>query len=276
MTTDLWRSFSTERELRATLGVGSRRRFARLDAILHALEREGRLALPALAAELGVSAATLRRDLRLLEDAGLLARTHGGAGPGAHSTELPLAIRDARQREAKRRIAAAVADLVPRGRCAIALSGGSTTAAVARELSARRDVTIVTNSLTVAEMPQSFSGMRVIVTGGLLRAQSMELVGVIAERALGSAHTELAVLGADGVDAVAGFTTHDETEARTNHAMVAKARRRVVAADGSKVGNIALAQLASVNEIDLLVTDTSADPTRIDGLRAAGLEVLVV
>lgn len=274
--TELWRSFATERELRTTLGVGSRKRAERLDAVLRALEQQGRFTLADIADRLAVSPATLRRDMALLEDAGLLVRTHGGAVLGPSRTELPVAMRDARQREAKRRIAAAVAGLIPAGRCAVSLSGGSTTAAVARELSARHDLTIVTNSLTVAELPQSIPHMRVIVTGGILRPQSMELVGIIAERAFASSHTEVAILGADGADAVAGFTTHDETEARTNHAMVATARRRIVAADGSKIGKVALAQMATAAEVDLLVTDETADPERVDEIRAAGVEVRVV
>lgn len=263
-------------ELRTALGVGSRKRAERLDALLRTLERDGRISLAAAAADFDASPATLRRDLTLLEEAGLLVRTHGGATLGPASVELPLAVRDARERDAKRRIAQAVAAMVPAGRCAISLSGGTTAAAVARELSGRHDLTIVTNSLTVAELPQTVPHMRVVVTGGVLRPASMELVGIIAERAFGSAHTELAVLGADGVDAVAGFTTHDEVEARTNHAMIEMAARRVVVADGSKIGRIALAQMASPAEIDLLVTDDSADPEQVAALRAGGVEVVVV
>jgi DeoR family transcriptional regulator of aga operon len=275
MKTDLWRSFASEKELRAHLGVGSRKRFERLDAILRRLESDDTASLAQLAQALDVSSATLRRDLGLLERLGVLVRTHGGARAASDGGEVPVAMRDARRREAKQRIAAVVAGMVPTHRCAISLGGGSTTAAVARELSGRRDLTIITNSLTVAELPQTSSRMRVIVTGGTLRTASMELVGIIAERAFSSAHTEVAILGADGAAPSSGFTTHDETEARTNHAMIATARLKIVAADGSKIGRTALAQMASSEDIDFLVTDDTADHGELAEFEKLGVRVVV-
>ena len=83
------------------------------------------------------------------------------------------------------------------------------------------------------------------------------------------------MLGADGISAASGVTTHDETEARTNQAMVAKAQRTVVVADGSKVGRIALAQMATIGQVAMLITDSSADGAELDRLRRAGVEVVL-
>ncbi len=84
------------------------------------------------------------------------------------------------------------------------------------------------------------------------------------------------MLGVDGVSAAAGLTTHDETEARTNHAMLAKAQRTIVVADGSKVGKAALAKIADVDQVETFITDRSADAAELDAIRAHGVEVVVV
>ena len=86
----------------------------------------------------------------------------------------------------------------------------------------------------------------------------------------------VAIVGTDGITAAGGVTTHDETEARTNNAMVTHAQRVIVVADGSKIGKLALAQVATIDQVDLLVTDSSADPAALDAIRAAGVEVQVV
>ncbi len=113
------------------------------------------------------------------------------------------------------------------------------------------------------------------MTGGFLRPQSLELVGALAENTFNSVNVGTAILGADGISAASGVTTHDETEARTNQAMVAKAQQTVVVADGSKVGRIALAQMATIGQLAMLITDSSADPHELDRLRAAGVEVVL-
>jgi DeoR family transcriptional regulator of aga operon len=190
-------------------------------------------------------------------------------------TELPVALRDTQFLEAKRMIAREMARLIPPERHAVALSGGSTTAQVVRALSNHRDLTIITNSLTIATLVTSYPRLKVIMTGGSLRPQSLELVGVLAEGTFSAVNVGTAILGADGVSASAGVTTHDETEARTNHAMVSKAQRTIVVADGSKIGRAALAKMAEISDITTLITDDSADPDELQRLRDAGVEVVL-
>lgn len=113
------------------------------------------------------------------------------------------------------------------------------------------------------------------MTGGILRPQSLELVGVLAEGTFSAINVGTAILGADGFSAEAGVTTHDETEARTNHAMVAKAQHTVVVADGSKIGKVALAQMTATENIGTLITDDSADPDELDRIRSAGVTVII-
>lgn len=241
--------------------------------LLDAVERE-EMTVEALARASGASTATIRRDLAHLARRGMIVRTRGGAR--AATAERPEGLRDVRYPDAKRRIAAAVARMLPAGTLTVAVGGGTTTAEVARELAARSDLTMITNSLTIAHVAAREPGCRVLMTGGRLRLPSLELVGPLAERSFASVSVAFAMLGADGVSADGGVATHDEAEARTNHAMIAGARRTVVVADGSKIGRTAPVRIATAGEIDLLVTDRSADPAEVRRLRSAGASVVIV
>lgn len=253
----------------------SRKRSRRFVQILDLVAERGEVSLAELAENLGISPATARRDLADLADQHLVQRTHGGVVALDQGSELPVELRDTKFQEAKQAIARAVARRIPHERHAVALSGGTTTARVAVELTRHPLLTIVTNSLTIAELAHTHPALRVVVTGGLLRPQSLELVGTLAERTFGALNVGTAILGADGIAASAGVTTYDEIEARTNRAMVSSAERTIVVADGSKVGRLTLAQMVSLEEVDTLVTDASADPEELERIRAAGVEVVV-
>ncbi|MBX3195503.1 MAG: DeoR/GlpR family DNA-binding transcription regulator [Schumannella sp.] len=256
--------------------AASGKRSRRMAAILDLLAERGSITLPELAQTLGISPATARRDLADMNDQRLLVRTHGGARMLESRNELPVALRDTRFQEAKRAIGAAVAEAIPRQRYAVALCGGTTTASVARALAGHDELTIVTNSLTIAQLVTVHPQLKVVMTGGILRPESLELVGVLAENTFNAINLGTAIVGTDGMTAAGGVTTHDETEARTNNAMVTHAQRVIVVADGSKIGRLALAQVATTQQVDLLVTDTSADPEALEEIRAAGVEVRVV
>lgn len=259
-----------------TTPASSGKRSRRMIAILDLLQERGAVSLADLAETLDISPATARRDLADLADQRLLVRTHGGARLVDSRSELPVSLRDTRFQDAKRAIAAAVADIIPRQRYAVALSGGTTAANVARALAGHDELTIVTNSLTIAQLVTSYPQLKVIMTGGILRPESLELVGVLAENTFNAINLGTAVLGTDGISASGGVTTHDETEARTNNAMVTHAQRRIVVADGSKIGRLALAQVATIDQVDLLVTDDSADAEALQEIRDAGVEVVLV
>lgn len=190
--------------------------------------------------------------------------------------ELPVALRDTQFLDAKRMIATQTAFLIPPERNAVALSGGSTTAQVARALSNHRDLTVITNSLTIATLVTSYPQLKVSMTGGSLRHQSLELVGILAENTFRAINVGTAILGTAGITAEGGVTTHDETEARTNNAMLMHAQRTIVVADGSKIGRLAMAQVAEIDQVDTLVTDDTADPVVLAQIERAGVTVHVV
>src|SRR5690554_2535152 len=158
--------------------AASTKRSRRMLAILDLISERGTVTLDELSSELNISAATARRDLTELEHQRLLMRVHGGATAISTGTELPVLLRDTQFQHAKRAIAMKTASLIPPERHAAALSGGSTTAQVVRALSGHRDLTIITNSLTIATLVTTFPQLKVIMTGGSLRPQSLELVGI--------------------------------------------------------------------------------------------------
>jgi DeoR family transcriptional regulator of aga operon len=254
----------------------SGKRARRMIAMLEFVAGRGSVSLADLTSALDISTATARRDLAELETQHLLVRTHGGATIVERRAELPVTMRDTQFQAAKRAIAREAASRIPFDRHAVALSGGSTTALVGRALSNHRELTIVTNSLTIAQLVTTYPQLKVIMTGGILRPQSLELVGVLAEHTFNATNVGTAILGTDGISAAGGVTTHDETEARTNHSMVAHAQRTIVVADGSKIGALAFAQVADLADVHMLITDASADPGELAAIAAAGVEVIVV
>ena len=118
--------------------------------------------------------------------------------------------------------------------------------------------------------------LKLVVTGGVARTESYELVGPLAESALASLNLDLVVIGVDGIDVHAGFTTHHEVEAHTNRALIERARQVIVAADSSKIGQVAFARICDLDEVHEVITDAAADPAQIEAIRAAGIEVTLV
>jgi len=247
----------------------------RLAAILVRLREEGRVHVTDLAAEFGVSQATLRRDLGILEDQGLCVRRYGGAMPTDHSTELPVAFRDRRSQKEKAAVARIAALLLPPGPQTVGFTGGSTTSEIARELSGRHDLVVVTNALNIAAEMAAKPRVRVVVSGGVARSQSTELVGPWAESALAQATIGTAYIGVDAIDLTEGLTTHDEIEARTNAVLLDRAERVIVVADSSKFGRVLPGLIAPVSAIDALVTDRGAPEEMLEALRDLGIDVVV-
>lgn len=248
----------------------------RLGVILERLGAQGTVGVSAIAAELGVSEASVRRDLQLLADQHLLTRTHGGAVSSGVLYELPMRYRGGRHQDEKRRIARAAATFVTDRVVSVALSGGTTTTEVARVLATRSGLKVVTNAINIAAELALRPAIGLVVCGGTARPESHELVGPLAEETLSRLNVDIAFVGVDGIATATGLTTHHEVEAGTNRAMIATAGRVVVVADGSKVGRHAFAKIADISAISDLITDSSADSDECDRLRDAGVTLTVV
>jgi DeoR family transcriptional regulator, aga operon transcriptional repressor len=247
----------------------------RLTAILEQLSVNGTINAVEIARSLEVSPATVRRDLRLLEDQRMLERTHGGAVPHGVLYELPLRYRSARQPEQKRRIAREAASRVLDG-WAIGLTGGTTTTEVARALVDRPRLTIVTNALNIAAEIAVRPNLKLVVTGGVARPESYELIGPIAEASLQGLNLDMAFVAVDGISSKAGLTTHHETEAGSDRALMARAEHVVVVADSSKLAATAFARICDLTDVDELITDDGADAAEVAAIREAGVTVTTV
>jgi DeoR family transcriptional regulator of aga operon len=247
----------------------------RFGHILERLADDGTVGVAALASELGVSEATVRRDLRALDEQRLLERSHGGAVSHGTVYELPVRYRGGHARAEKQRIAREAAARVQDGDV-VALTGGTTTTEVARLLGRRSGLSVVTNALNIAAELAVRPNLKLVVTGGVARSASYELVGPLAEGTLRAVNVDTAFVGVDGIDAAAGLTTQNETEAATNRALLERARRVVVVADATKLGHVAFASICPLQAIDELITDDGADAGALRRLRAAGLQVAAV
>jgi DeoR family transcriptional regulator of aga operon len=246
----------------------------RLSAILERLSADGSLSVSDLSAGLGVSSATIRRDLELLERQRLLSRTHGGAVPQGVLYELPLRYKSGRFHEEKLRIAREAASRVADG-WAIGLTGGTTTTEVARALVDRQRLTVVTNALNIASELAVRANLKLVVTGGVAR-ESYELVGPLAEASLAGLNLDMVFLGVDGISPDAGLTTHHEVEAHTDLALIDRARSVTVVADSSKIGRVAFARICGMPRIDELITDNAADRAAVAAIEERGVRVTAV
>ena len=257
--------------------------YARWTALVELLGQRGRLSVAEAAASLRVSQATVRRDFAQLAEQQLITRTRGGAVADGVSYDLPLRYKTGRHSVQKQRIGAAAAALVEPG-MVVGLNGGTTATEVARALAGRPELnrgsdsgqlTVVTNALNIANELLLRSRMKIVVTGGVVRRQSYELVGPLGGALLQEVILDLTVLGVDAVDATMGAAAHHEGEAAMNRLMVERARTVAIIADASKLARQAFARICPVERIDTLVTDAGADPAVLAGFEAAGLRVVM-
>jgi DeoR family transcriptional regulator, aga operon transcriptional repressor len=254
----------------------------RWTTLLDMLAGEGRVEIDDAAERLGVSAATVRRDLDELASQQLLVRTRGGAVPHSVSYDLPLRYKLTRRPDEKRSIATVAADLVAPG-CVVGINGGTTTTEVARALVLRGDlagagegnphITIVTNALNIAHELAVRPQVKLVLTGGVVRSQSYELVGPLAMPALDRLTLDVAILGVDGISVAGGACTNNEGEAAVNELMTQRANKVVIVADASKLGRQAFARICPIDRVDILVTGSAADPALVSAMRAAGVDV---
>lgn len=248
----------------------------RRSKIMALTQRQGRCTVADLARELNVSEVTVRQDLDFLEKQGLLRRTHGGAIlPSGSGMERPFQVVETAYKQEKERIAAAAAQMIQPGDTLI-LDVGTTVTELARQLLNYRNLTVFTNALNIAVLLEANSNITTVVTGGTLRPAQHSLVNPYAELILDKIHVDTVFLGVSGITVEAGLTNVNLAEAELKEVFIKAAQRRIVLADSSKVGTVALAKIANIQDVDLLITDTGADPDQIQSLQAEGLEVKVV
>lgn len=241
--------------------------------ILRIAQAEGRVVVEDLAARLGVTVQTVRRDLAELAAAGRLMRVHGGAIPASGVANIAYAERRRLNAEAKAAIGRRAAAEVP-DEAALFLGIGTTCEAVARALAGRRGLLVVTNNLAVAAILAETGGAEVVVTGGVLRQADAGLVGEMAAEALRGFRPDLAVIGISAVAADGSLLDYDLREAAVSRAALAMARRRLLVADAAKFARTAPVRVAGLADIDALVTDGPLPGPLAQAVARAGTAVL--
>lgn len=249
----------------------------RQQAMARAVTERGRLSVVDLAQEYDVTTETVRRDLSVLERAGLLRRVHGGAVPAGALTSLETALadRDAAQAAEKDRIVAAALDLLPPSGATALIDAGSTTARLAAVLPPTHRLTVFTHSVTVAARLVSHPAVELHLLPGRVRPATQAAVGPSTVAAIAALRVDVAFVGANGITPGHGLSTPDPEEAATKRAIVEAAQRVIVLADATKVGVESTVSFASLSEADVLVTDTDVAKDQRKELVAAGLEVVV-
>lgn len=246
--------------------------------ILDRVREDGAVRVAELVRALGVSDMTVRRDLEVLHDRGLLEKVHGGATSlaGTALFEPGFAAKLVLQQREKDAIADAAIGLVEPG-MAIAVSAGTTTHALAKRLAAVAGLTVVTNSIPVADVlhQDGQADQTIILTGGV-RTPSDALAGPFAVAALRTVHVDLVFMGVHGMEGRSGFTCPNLLEADTDRALIEAGRRLVVVADHSKWGVIGISSIARLDQADVLITDSGLDPEARGELAGTVRELVVV
>lgn len=252
----------------------------RAEKILQDLLTNGRVGVEELSQKFQVNSSTIRRDLEKLEQRGLLRRTHGGAvstdtlSYSGYAYDLTFQVNVNKHAEEKAQIALAAAQYIKPGDT-IALSPGTTTTQLARTIRQLEvnDLTVVTNAVNIAMELAGVRGINLIVTGGIFLPGFFALVGPQAEQSLNEMFVNKAFIGVTGLDLQYGLTGPNQLEALTHRLTIQRARKTIVLADSSKLGQVALYRIAPIKSIHTLITDKAASPEIIESLRDLGVAV---
>ena len=249
----------------------------RRQAMAELVAQRGRLSVTDLADAYAVTTETVRRDLSVLERAGVIRRVHGGAVPADALTVLETAVgdRDLAQAEQKDQIAKAALDLLPPTGGSVLLDAGTTTSRLATLLPRDLRLTVITNAVPVASRLADLPGVDLHLLPGRVRRTTQAAVGEDTVAALTLLRADVAFVGTNGIDLEHGLSTPDHSEAAAKRAMVRAGRRVVVLADSSKIGRANTVRFAELGEIDVLVTDDGIDEVDVKAFEDRGVEVVV-
>lgn len=245
----------------------------RFQIIQHELALKGVVNVDEMADILQSSKATVRRDLDFLDKLGILKRTHGGALAIESDDELPFHTKTIAYINEKRAIGLKVASYISDG-SVIGSTGGTTAMAIVKNLK-EKQITVVTNAINIAVELVTSKTVDVIVSGGLVRPHTYELVGHIADRTLAEINLDIALVGVDGIDIDRGISTYTMQEAHAAAVFIKQAKYIWVVADHSKFGKVAPAVISPICKIDKIFTDSGIKPAMKKELETKGIEVII-
>ena len=251
----------------------------RADRILRELRHKGSISLDELIAELGASAASVRRDLAKLEGKGLVRRTHGGVTLVEPLLYEPFRYdsvfqnREQHRTAEKRRIGLAAAELIQENET-VGFTAGTTTTHVARNLRNRHNIRVITNAINIGMELSNCVGLRTFVTGGFVQwAGSFSLIGQVAISTLNDIYMDRVFVSVCGIDVARGLTVIEPEEALTFRAMIHQSKQTIVVTDSTKIGIVSPALVCAISNIHMLITDTRASDKAIAPFRERGIEI---
>lgn len=245
----------------------------RRNRIMHILNQHKQLLVKDVSLELGVSEGTLRNDLKILEEDGLLERTHGGAVlPKPPTQEYTFHSRSQVNQTEKMMIGKAAAGFVQNGQCII-LDASSTSLELAKHLVQYDYLTVVTNGLATAQELTRNPHISVIVVGGVLRPGSSSLEGLLGKGLLSQIHADILFTSARGFTVAEGLTDFSVYEAELKKTIVSNVSKVVALLDHTKLNRRSIATFAEMSQIDTLITDPGANPDFLKQLK--GVEVVI-
>jgi DeoR/GlpR family transcriptional regulator of sugar metabolism len=248
----------------------------RRQEVLNRVKHTGRISVGQLSREFGVSEVTIRGDLQALADRKLIVRTHGGAVPADGALyELTLSMRRQSQVQAKNRIGDTAVAMIFNGD-AIILDSSSTALAIAQRLKNHRHLTIITNSLAIAQEMLTAPGVTTVLTGGRLRCETASLVGSDFPDMLKKFNIQKGFFGAHGITAADGLTDVNADEAETKQLLVNLSRKVIAVLDSTKWGKVGLVSFAQPGEIGAVISDRHAPPDLVEQVRALKVEIVLV
>jgi DeoR/GlpR family transcriptional regulator of sugar metabolism len=247
----------------------------RLQRILEVIVKAGHAKAGDLAGNFGVSEITIRRDLDVLAERGFVRRTHGGAMiSNITRVDPPVLHRMTEEKECKEAIAKATASMIKNGE-SIFIGSGSTVAHVARYLSDRKNLTVITNALNIGIDLASAAAITVVILGGMMHHKELSLIGHITEQSMREVTFDKVIIGIPAIDLKAGLTNEFLPEVMTDRAILNQAREVILVADHTKCGKVASAVVAPLNRVNYFITDELTSPEFLDGVRAQGVRVIV-
>lgn len=248
----------------------------RLQQIEHLIKERQHIRVAELSETLGVSEPTIRRDLQKLETMGRVRREHGGAMALEESApELPILLRGVECAEEKRRIGQAAARQIKDGET-IFLGSGTTTLEVARNLDDKKNLTVITNALTIATQLANNPHINVIITGGVLRHSELSMIGHIVEQTLKELHADKAIISMRALNMSEGLTNDNVLETMTDRLIIQFAQEVILVADHTKFGRVATGVVAPITAVHKIVTDDQTPMDMIQQLRELGIAVIQV
>ena len=243
--------------------------------LLEEVRHRKSLSVEQLAETLGVTLQTVRRDVQMLAEHGLLLRFHGGVRvPSTTVENLAHTLRASLHADAKTRIARQIAKSIPEG-CSLILNIGTTTEAIARELVQHRGLRVITNNLNVAAILADNPDCEVIVAGGVVRARDRGIVGETAVDFIRQFRVDIGVIGISGIEEDGTLRDFDLREVKVAQSIIAQSREVWLAADSSKFDRHAMIELARLNQIDILFTESAPPPRYASLMAEAGVRCVV-